>query len=246
VNAAGDGCDPACSNGAVNAAGDGCEDADATFSAPGTFADAGTFTPEKTGGSSGSGPGAIIGGVIGGLACCLLLIGALVFVKRRQGAGGGRKKMGENSDLPPGWSSFIDESSGYPCYVNDATGDTQWEKPAPSVEMTVSNPMKRAGHARNETQLPSGWAKDGEGNDKYYYNEDTGETTWDAPPGSVGGSAGGGLEAGSSPAHARTGTILPDGWGKDESGPDKYYFNEDTGETSWEAPEGSSGGSSGN
>jgi hypothetical protein len=222
----------------VNAAGNGCEDADATLAAPGTFADAGTFTPEKTGGSSGSGPGAIIGGVIGGLACCLLLIGALVFVKRRQGAGGGRKKMGENCDLPPGWSSFIDESSGYPCYVNDATGDTQWEKPAPSVEMTVSNPMKRAGHARNETQLPSGWAKDGEGNDKYYYNEDTGETTWDAPPGSVGGgSAGIGEVAVDGVAAAATKEELPAGWGEDfDAEGNMYWYNAASGETSWERP----------
>ena len=48
-------------------------------------------------------------------------------------------------------------------------------------------------HKRNSTQLPDGWEKheDEEGN-RYYAEEATGMTAWDAPPGSVGGSAGGG------------------------------------------------------
>ena len=39
-------------------------------------------------------------------------------------------------------------------------------------------------HVRSETELPDGWGKDMAGSDKYYYNEETGETSWDAPPGS--------------------------------------------------------------
>ena len=39
-------------------------------------------------------------------------------------------------------------------------------------------------HSRSDTVLPSGWFKDQSGPDKYYYNEETGETLWDAPPGS--------------------------------------------------------------
>jgi len=78
--------------------------------------------------------------------------------------------------------------------------------------------------------------------DKYYSNDQTGETDWDAPQGSTGGSTGvaaaveGGLLDSS---HARSDTKLPSGWGKDMSGEDKYYYNEETGETSWTAPEGS-------
>ena len=144
----------------------------------------------------------------------------------------------------------MDESSGYPCYVNDATGATQWEKPSGGdVEMSqMENPLRQGAtakqhHSRNSTQLPDGWDKhhDEEGN-KYYADENSGETSWDAPPGSVGGSAGGALLGG---GHGRSETVLPSGWGKDESGPDKYYYNEDTGETSWEAPPGSVGGSAG-
>ena len=90
-------------------------------------------------------------------------------------------------------------------------------------------------HAQWEKQF----TEDG---DKYYSNDQTGETGWDAPPGSTGGSTGvaaaaeGGL-LGSN--HARSDTELPTGWGKDKSGEDAYYYNEETGETSWTAPEGS-------
>jgi hypothetical protein len=117
------------------------------------------------------------------------------------------------------------------------------------VEM--SNPMTgKSGkhHARNSTQLPDGWDKlhDDEGN-KYYADNETGTTSWEPPSGSVGGSAGGeggeGGEGGG--AHARNETQLPDGWGKDFAGEEKYYFNEETGETLWDAPPGSVGGSAG-
>jgi|TARA_B110000208_G_scaffold166166_1_gene204869 hypothetical protein len=170
-----------------------------------------------------------------------------MLAKRRKN----KKRTSLSEDgLPAGWSSFIDEASGYPCYVNDATGDTQWEKPTPTIEMTMSNPMgalnkKKTGgghHARNSTQMPDGWDKhtDEEGN-RYY--SDGNVTSWDAPPGATGGSADGGTLIAS--GHERSETNLPSGWQKDISTGDKYYFNENTGETAWDAPPGSTGGSSG-
>ena len=35
----------------------------------------------------------------------------------------------EESDLPPGWESEVDESSGNTYYINTATGETQWDRP---------------------------------------------------------------------------------------------------------------------
>ena len=263
VNAAGDGCESSCSTGKVNADGSGCNDADATLSPAGTFSEAGTYKPpsdnaagdvNNNGGGGGEGGGgagsdsAVMFGAIGGGVCCLLfLLAAILLVQRRKK--GGRRATMTNEELPPGWSSFVDEASGYPCYVNDQTGDTQWEKPKSvgGIEMQMSNPMKKGQtgsghHARNSTQMPSGWDKhtDEEGN-RYY--SDGNVTSWDAPPGATGGSVGGGtlLDSG----HARSETQLPHGWERDFSGSDKYYFNEATGETTWDAPPGSKGGSSG-
>ena len=164
----------------MNAAGDACEDADATLEdggtlvAPGEFSPPGEFTPAKDtdgndvtnnsgGGDDGGGAGnAVLFGAIGGGVCCLLLlIGVLLLAKKRKM--GGRRKTMTDADLPYGWSMFIDESSGYPCYVNDATGETQWEKPAGTVEMSsMNNPMRQGiqedekRHGRNSTKLPSG------------------------------------------------------------------------------------------
>merc|ERR1712028_312093 len=187
--------------------------------------------------------------IAGGAGCCLLLVGALLLARRNKSKGGKTKTMSEE-DLPSGWTSFIDDSSGYPCYVNDATGETQWEKPegGGGVAMVqMSNPMgktKTYDHRRKSTKMPAGWDKleDEEGN-RYYAEQESGVTSWDAPPGSVGGSAGGGEEAPAVGAPARRGTILPGGWGKDEHDGEKYYYNEKTGETTWDAPEGATGGS---
>ena len=90
-------------------------------------------------------------------------------------------------------------------------------------------------HAQWEKQF----TEDG---DKYYSNDQTGETGWDAPPGSTGGSTGvaaaaeGGL-LGSN--HARSDTALPSGWGKDIDGEGNKYYYDEAGATSWTAPEGS-------
>merc|ERR1711865_1371390 len=117
----------------------------------------------------------------------LLVVGSCRFIGHKRKKNSGKRKGDE--DLPAGWSSFIDEASGYPCYVNDATGDTTWDKPESTrdVEMTMANPMgamnknKVGGdHKRNSPQLPDGWEKheDEEGN-RYYAEEATGMTAWD-------------------------------------------------------------------
>jgi hypothetical protein len=147
---------------------------------------------------------------------------------------------GASSDLPAGWVSDIDEASGYPFYTNTTTGIVQWEKPA---HMSMKNPMNKASHGRNETQLPAGWGKDfdGEGN-KYYYGNN-GEVSWEAPPGSVGGSAGGGSGGSgllpSAASHGRSETELPANWGKDVDGEGNHYYYGNNGEVSWTAPPGS-------
>ena len=202
----------------------------------------------------------VCGGVAGGLLLFLLL--GLLVHRRGKRKGSKRAVIGENN-LPAGWSMFVDPATGYPCYV-DPSGNSQWDPPqgmsntaAIGIELTntkTENPMRKQAreetnrhHARASTTVPSGWEKmTTEEGDRYYMDGKTGDTTWDAPAGSTGGSTG--IEEDSSmlnSEHTRSETVLPSGWGKDEHEGDKFYFNEKTGETAWEAPEGSSGGSTG-
>lgn len=181
--------------------------------------------------------------------------------------GDGRNDGGKQEILPAGWTVTVDYATGAPCYSNAATGVMQWDPPAgttygkrPPAHPTgapelYSNPMAQA-HGRTETQLPRGWAKDYDvsSGEKYYYSERDGATCWEPPPGSVGGSAGGGGAAAGiemTPmvpkvlqSHVRSGTVLPSGWGKDvDADGNQYYYHTSTGETAWEAPAGSTGGS---
>ena len=139
----------------------------------------------------------------------------------------------------------IDAASGYPCYHNTVTGETSWENPSGSGgNNAYVNPMKRGvGHDRNVTQLPSGWGtdRDVDGN-KFYYSAD-GAVQWEKPPGSIGGNGSDSKNL-LGESHVRSETHLPSGWGKDvDVEGNKYYYNND-GSTSWEAPPGSTGGSS--
>ncbi len=207
-------------------------------------ASSGNNRHNDVGGNDGA--GGLVGGLVGGLFGCVLLVIVVLFIKRRKE---NRSTMKDDKSLPPGWSSFIDSNTGHTCYVNDETGDTQWEHPDPNyseVEMStlkVENPMhktrKTQHHSRDSTQLPDGWEKHTYEGDRFYQHED-GTTSWEAPEGSIGGSAGGRDEESMlASTHTRSETVLPPGWSKDESGADKYYYNDTTGETSWDYPEGS-------
>ena len=136
----------------------------------------------------------------------------------------------------------VDPESGYPCYMNEKTGEVSWERPVGKVKNVV-NPMKRGGgggvHGRNETVLPDGWGKDHDENgNKFYYGAD-GAVQWEPPPGATGGSAGlMGDGVGGGDDHVRSETYIPEGWNKDftESG-DKFY-SDPSGAVQWDKPPG--------
>ena len=128
-----------------------------------------------------------------------------------------------SSSLPPGWTQFIDESSGYLCYSNITTGEISWDCPNPTSK-SISNPMNRLSHGRSETVLPPGWTKDHDVNGaKYYFHHSSGDVQWEKPAGSVGG--------GKCPA-------LPAGWtaSLDEASGYECFYNFLTGESTWERP----------
>ena len=98
------------------------------------------------------------------------------------------------------WETVVDEASGSTYFWNSETGETRWDDPRaatgePSAGMLIvqnpmasedeggvqlqilnSNPMQERGDERN-----SNWETiiDEESGKNYYYNKNTGETTWE-------------------------------------------------------------------
>ena len=243
-----------------NVNGDNGDDTSARANTPSGTDNSASDTDGSSTNDGGAG-GIVAGLVVTALACGLLImVGVLVVKRKRDKANEG---IPENRGLPPGWEAYIDKASGAPCYEHAKTGQTSWDRPPgskpvvrdprPAIAMvSVNNPMRngkqKAGraHARTVTELPPGWTKDFDSsqNAEYFFNEATGEMSWDAPPGTVRSAV---HLVDTSAAHVRMQTKLPGGWIKDfdASQNAKYYYNEANGEMSWEPPPGSVGGSAG-
>ena len=119
---------------------------------------------------------------------------------------------GAHDDLPEGWEAMEDPDTGDIYYVNAIEGVSSWEKPTMEHyegEAMASSPVgENASVAEPETydanaacsndfpneaevnlveeSLPENWSKevDPDSGEPYFYNELTGETTWDKPGGS--------------------------------------------------------------
>jgi hypothetical protein len=106
--------------------------------------------------------------------------------------------------------------------------------PHVNIEMTTTN------HNSSSSEIPDDWdAHETEQGDTFYVQRGSGLTQWNKPSLSSSSSTS------SSPHHhTRDSTKLPPDWDKynDDEG-QRYYSNGKTQETSWVAPEGSTGGS---
>ena len=170
--------------------------------------------------------------------------------------------------LPPGWDKLVDPSSGDTYYYNEETGESSWDTPlrvdaepaeitspeepqvasgddtTPVPEQLESESGERGastdlGTARvdeNDSELPQGWEKliDPDSGEAFYFNEATGETSWESPATATTDQD----QSKSQPVQQLDRTQLPPDWTMvtDPASGDKYYYNEETGETSWEAP----------
>ncbi|KAL7543111.1 hypothetical protein ACHAWF_009460 [Thalassiosira exigua] len=162
--------------------------------------------------------------------------------------------VGDSDDLPPGWEAILDPSSGDYYYVQE-NGETQWERPRP---MSTPQPEGEADNDAPSQQgplgddegdglqgdLPPGWfaTVDEDSGDQYYCNANTGETTWDFPSEQAGAAAEEGLAGDPNDVPGdQDDDDLPSGWFSvnDPSSGDVYYVHEESGETTWDRPNGS-------
>jgi hypothetical protein len=86
----------------------------------------------------------------------------------------------DQTDLPPGWLELVDEASGAPYYLNEAENITTWDRPTLQKEAPITKKTKLP---TKEPSLKEGWSEivDPSSGKAYYFNEETGETTWDRP-----------------------------------------------------------------
>ena len=169
------------------------------------------------------------------LCCCCLVILLLRYQRStRSKLYIEDRKGGRNaSSRPPPASIEMVNPYDNPMRAAQQTQPARSTQPTQPIQPTQT-------HARTKTQLPGGWAKDkdAEGN-AYYYDQETGQTAWNRPPGSVQVP----LEPAVAKApveHGRTKTQLPANWAKDKDATGaSYYYHEHSGETAWNRPPGS-------
>ncbi len=133
------------------------------------------------------------------------------------------------------WQEVYDEANARYYYYNNVTGDTSWDPPPGYGAETVAPVVAPATSAAT-----SPWQQlyDDSSGRHYFYNTATGDTSWEQPEGYVDPST----TAVESAAAVTKETVapggLPEGWMEvtDPSSGTVYYYNQLTGDTSWDAP----------
>ena len=83
--------------------------------------------------------------------------------------------------LPAGWTTGFDEANQATYYINEQTGQSQWEPPVAVAADSISQQVAQQNDAQQE--LPVGWTMgfDSSCGSYYYFNAQTGQSQWEAP-----------------------------------------------------------------
>ena len=126
--------------------------------------------------------------------------------------------------LPPGWKRFADDS-GIELYVNSETGESTWERPKTAM-------------SGGKDGLPTGWTSfKNDSGQTYYHHAESNMSSWERPSSTLAETSSKSSEPFARIADSFTEDPLPLGWkmlSDDEGG--AYYYNPETGATSWERP----------
>eukprot|EP00929_Paragymnodinium_shiwhaense_P079859 TRINITY_DN41628_c0_g1_i1.p1 TRINITY_DN41628_c0_g1~~TRINITY_DN41628_c0_g1_i1.p1 ORF type:complete len:1389 (+),score=315.31 TRINITY_DN41628_c0_g1_i1:133-4299(+) len=96
-----------------------------------------------------------------------------------------------SSQLPEGWESVVDPSSGKVYYANRRTGESSWDMPALKVQSKPPAVAAAAPALQAPDSLPEGWetAVDPASGQVYYANRKTGQSSWTRPAAPAAGQA---------------------------------------------------------
>ena len=147
------------------------------------------------------------------------------------------------------WKEYFDDSSGYPFYYNSKTGEYRWDKPNELLQQEQESSKNHEWlQNQNQEQLTSrsarmrgiraGWVEyRDDSNQVYFYNSVTQMSQWEKPPEFEQEW----LRSQDTAALTSRSSKLrvADAWTEyeDDDG-HRYFYNNETGETQWEKPEG--------
>ena len=87
--------------------------------------------------------------------------------------------------LPPGWKKAVDPETGADFYVNEVTGETQWESPSAAGTPPPPPPAPPGGASSEFVLGMPEWTQevDPSTGTQYWFNGKTGESSWTKPAG---------------------------------------------------------------
>jgi hypothetical protein len=147
-----------------------------------------------------------------------------------------------------GWIEKLDPSNGRPYYVNAATGEKSWTRPAALAAIAVpQHPTAAAAIDRTAPlQVNAGWIEklDPGSGRSYFVNSLSGEKSWTRPA-ALAQAAEAAVAAASTPeapagaAAEATADVLAQGWIEklDPGSGRSYFVNSLSGEKTWTRPE---------
>jgi hypothetical protein len=120
--------------------------------------------------------------------------------------------------LPEGWMLCTDPNSGQAYYFNESTGESSWDRPVEPDDETVGGTTTGA----NVTHDPASSVQ----TKRVVAEKDSNQLSDNVNGSEI------------VPTHTSSNMSLPDGWIKvdDPSSGGTYYYNESSGETTWERP----------
>ncbi|KAI2496147.1 COPII vesicle coating [Fragilaria crotonensis] len=132
----------------------------------------------------------------------------------------------DGTTLPEGWTELLDATSGLPYYFCSLTNETTWDRPSSGVWLEEQLQLNKAESEKDRLSLD-------ENETPHVLNEDTavlGGSSRNDPETEIAEEEDVGVP--------HLSNQLPSGWasGVDPSSGVRFYFNGETGETSWDAP----------